>query len=193
MASPGVRSQLCNAREVIGGGGGRLLSLSRDLDQRQREMQRLAGEEVIRVKCDSCVGEIGDGQRDTAVRGAHLYMHADFRFGAAEIELAAVNDLHQFLDPVSISMFRLNDDVLRLADPHSQQRVIETGNHLSDTDGEGKRLCALRRIKDFSAVELAGVMNLHCVATFYCRHLILLLFIKMLARMSIAQQSAKSQ
>src|SRR5262245_19148202 len=127
----------------MGGSDYALISLSRDLDQRQREVQRLAGEEVVRVERNRSVCEIGDGQWNIALRGAHFYLHADFRFGAAEIELVAINGLHQFLNPVSISMFRFDDDVLRLADLHSQQRLIETGNPLPSADGEGQRLRAL--------------------------------------------------
>src|SRR5262245_21236883 len=118
MASPGVRSQPCNESEVMGGSDYALISLSRDLDQRQREMQRLAGEEVVRVERYRRVGEVGDGQWNIALRSVHLYMHADFRLGAAEFELVAINGLHQFLDPISISLHRFNDDVPRLADLH---------------------------------------------------------------------------
>src|SRR5262245_30508715 len=119
------------------------MSLSRDLDQRQREMQRLAGEEVVRVERYRRVGEVGDGQWNIAVRSAHLYMHADFRFGSAEIELAAVDSLHQFLYPVPVSLLRVDGDIFRLAHLHSQQRLIKAGNHLARADGEGQWLCAL--------------------------------------------------
>src|SRR5215471_6433848 len=119
------------------------MSLSRDLDQRQREMERLAGEEVIRVERYRRVGEIGDGEWNIAIRSAHLYMHAYFRFGAAEIELAAVDGLHQFFDPVPVSLLRFDGDIFRLAHLHSQQRLIKAGNHLARAYGEGQRLRAL--------------------------------------------------
>src|SRR5215813_5669068 len=118
------------------------MSLSRDLDQRQREMQRLAGEEVVSVECYRLIGKISDGQWNIAIRSAHLYMHADFRFGAAEIELAAVDGLHQFLDPASVSLLRFDDDIFRLTHLHSQHRLIKAGDHLAPADGEGQRLSA---------------------------------------------------
>src|SRR5215475_11357143 len=124
----------------MGGGAYAYMSLSRDLDQRQREMQRLACEEVVRVERNRLVGEIGDGQWNIAIRSAHLYMHADFRFGAAEIELAAVDGLHQFLDPVPVSLLRFNDDIFRLAHLHSHQSLIKAGDHLARAYGEGQRL-----------------------------------------------------
>src|SRR5262245_55781748 len=126
----------------MSGGDYASMSLSRDLDQRQREMQRLACEEVVCVERYSRVGEICDGQWNIAIRSAHLYMHADFRFGSAEIELAAFDGLHQFLDPVPVSMLRFDDDVFRLAHLHSHQRMIKTGNHLARADGEGEWLSA---------------------------------------------------
>src|SRR5262247_1022289 len=127
----------------MGGGDYALISLSRDFDQRQREMQRLAGEEVVRVERYRLVGEIGDGQWNIAIRSAHLYMHANFRFGAAEIELAAVDSLYQFLNPVPVSLLRFDGDIFRLAHLHSQQRLIKAGNHLARADGEGQRVRAL--------------------------------------------------
>ena len=49
------------------------MSLSRDLDQRQREMERLAGEEVVRVESYRLVGEFSDGQWNIAIRSCLLY------------------------------------------------------------------------------------------------------------------------
>src|SRR5262245_10291485 len=117
--------------------------LGRNLDQSQGEMKGLAGEGMICVQRDSRVGEIGDDQRNVALRSSHLYRHAHLRLDSSEIELAAVNGLRQFLDPVSVSLRRLDDHVFSLADLHSQQGQIEAWDYLSRADGERQRLRAL--------------------------------------------------
>src|SRR5215470_11213657 len=135
---------------------------------------------MIGVECDSRIGEIGDDQWNVALWSPHLYRHAYLRFDSGEIELAAVNGLLQFFDSVSVSLLRRDDNVFRLADLHSQQRLIEPRNYLSSADGERQRIRPFRRIEDFSGVEFAGVMNFHGVAIFNCRHLILLYLLKTL-------------
>src|SRR5262249_53128178 len=135
---------------------------------------------MICVECHSRVGEIGDDQWNVALWSPHLYRHAYLRFDSGEIELGAVNGLRQFFDPVSVSLLRRDDNVFRLADLHSQQRLIEPRNYISRADGERQRLRAFRRIEDLSGVEFAGVMNFHRVTIFNCRHLILLYLLKTL-------------
>src|SRR5262245_65847225 len=97
---------------------------------------------MICVECDSRVGEIGDDQWNLALRSPHFYRHSDLRLDSGEIELAAVNGLRQFFDPVSVSLLRLYDNVFGLADLHSQQGLIEARDHFSRADGERERLRA---------------------------------------------------
>src|SRR5215813_6123615 len=114
--------------------------LSRNLDQRQGEMQGLAGEGMICVECDSRIGEIGDDQRDIALRRPHLYRHPYFRLDPGKIELVAVNGLRQFFDSVTVGLLGRDDNVFRLADLHTQQSLIEAWNYLSGADGESQRI-----------------------------------------------------
>ena len=96
--------------------------------------------------------------------------HAEFRFDTFQIELTAINRLHQFIDAFAISLLRRDDDAFGFADLHADQRLIETGDDFARADRERQWLATFGRIEHIAIIELACVMNFHGVAALNCGH-----------------------
>src|SRR5262249_40933511 len=131
------------------------------------EVQLLTSQWMIRVKCHCRFGQIGNYEWDTALRRMHFNSHSDFRFNVAELKLIATDRLHQLFLALTIGLIGWNDNIFRLADLHSDQRGIETGDDLSGADGENQRFCPFRCVEHFTTIKRASVMHPYRVATFY--------------------------
>jgi hypothetical protein len=82
-----------------------LRKLCCDFDQRQFEVQALAGEGMIRIEGDCVVGEIGYDKGNLTLRGLHFNGHPDFRFDIAQIKLITSDGLRKLLNALTITLF----------------------------------------------------------------------------------------